>query len=459
MTVNTGTRHRAPRAVRRGAVLLGAVLLAIGIAPPAAHADTVRQAQWHLDYLKILDAQKQSQGDGVVVAVIDTGVRPDHPDLQGQLLPGYGIGSDAAPDGLRDTGAKGHGTSMAGLIAARGGSDDKALGIAPKAKILSISTGEETDADSELAPAIRWAADHGARVINMSLSGEGKASQTLLDAVQYAASKDIVLVAGAGNGDFVGVGDPANIPGVLAVGAIDKSGNVWERSNRGPELGLAAPGVQIVSTATKELSASGYSIGDGTSSATAIVSGVAALIRSKYPQLNAASVINRLIRTATDKGPAGRDSSTGFGIVNPVAALTTDVPTVTANPLGVPASGAASPPAQAAPPTENDDLPVAALWIGGAVCLVIVLGLIGLGIFLVVVASRRKRRPATPPAPGLVPGAYLQQPGYGPMATAPPGHRPAPPTGGWQTGAPTGQWPPQQGPPPPAGPPTGRDPR
>jgi type VII secretion-associated serine protease mycosin len=444
--------------------LLAAVLTALGLATaPPAHAETVRQLQWHLDTLRIGDAHRITQGEGVVVGLIDTGVYAAHPDLQGQVLPGHGIGADAPADGQRDADpAKNHGTAMAGVIAGRGGGENRLLGIAPKAKILPVSTGSSSDTN-ENAAGIRWAVDHGAKVLNLSFAGNHVSTPAELGAIRYALDKDVVVVAGAGNRDATGtgVGSPARISGVLAVSASDRSNELWSGSSVGPEVALAAPGVRMIATVTPDLSPSGYGTTDGSSVSTAVVAGVAALIRARHPQLDAANVINRLVRTATDRGPAGRDPSFGFGIVNPVAALTTNVPAVRSNPLGAGPSGGAS--ATAPGPDGladgvSDNGPGG--WIVIALCVVAVLVLVLVVVAVIVRAGRRRPArypppygyapPGYPPPPGSPPPGYPPPPGSQPPGPPPPG--PPPPGYRPQAGYPPPPgYPPQPGYPPPPG--------
>jgi type VII secretion-associated serine protease mycosin len=421
------------RWLARVAAVLMATAATISFGTPALAApSTIREAEWFLDALRIPDAQKISTGTGVVVAVIDTAIDSRVPDLSGQLLPG----TSYIPTSSNGTGTGFptiHGTGMAGLIAGKGGGDQHMLGIAPGAKILPIAVDPGQikfigGSSRDIASGIRWAADHGAKVINLSLGAESAPLVDEADAVRYALSKDAVVVAAAGNAADSGPGvtTPANIPGVVAVSGGIESGDAWSGSGHGPEVVVAAPATNIATTAPKEYSASGFAIGDGTSEAAAITSGVIALIRSKFPQLNAANVINRLIATAKDNGNPGRDPYFGYGSIRPLDALTADVPPVTANPLIAGASPTASSgQGSATGPTGIHRIPLLVIFGIVAVVLVLVIAL------LVLVTARGRRR--TPPG----------QPITGPPVMSPPG-QPYP-----QNPPQVGSPPPGSGPPPP----------
>lgn len=363
--------------VVRKAVVLAVVLAAAApvVAVPPAWAETMRDRQWYLKTLDVAAAQKITAGDGVVVAVLDTGVGA-HPDLDGQILNGT---SYIGEPGSFRTDNDGHGSSMAGIIVAKGGNADHLLGIAPKAKILPVRI---ASASSQMGPTnipegIRWAVDHGAKVINLS-TGAPTIDRTAEDAVRYALDHDVVVIAGSGNVSQFPAGSgvlaPARFPGVVAVSAIDRDGKAWDGAIRGPEVVLTAPGVAI-----PMVSASGggrvvgyHPAANGTSAATAVVSGAAALIRAKYPQLPAKDVIQRLIATADDAGPPGRDPDYGYGRLNLVKALTTDVPPVSSNPLLAASSTAA--PADAGKSGGGVNLLVVAAGAGFLVLVVAALG-------------------------------------------------------------------------------------
>jgi type VII secretion-associated serine protease mycosin len=310
-----------------------ALFTAVGLAVPApAQADAIRDRQWHLDYLDIAAAHKITRGEGVTVAVVDTGVDHQHLDLKGALLKGKSFAGDR-DDGWGDR--DGHGTAMASLIAGRGHGPshrDGALGIAPKAKIMPVRVNRTGLADNRaIEQGIEWAADHGADIV--SFAGGGPAEGNLREAVSHALEKGVVIVASAGNtasGDEQ-VAWPAAAPGVVAVSGTDRDGEFTNASVTGLEVVLSAPAERIMGAGSGKRGR--YFAGTGTSGSTAIVAGVAALMKSKYPDLDAANVINRLIATADDRGPDGRDEQYGYGIVDPVKALTADVPKVEANPL------------------------------------------------------------------------------------------------------------------------------
>ncbi|MEO3775358.1 S8 family serine peptidase [Micromonospora sp. B11E3] len=346
----------------------------------------IRADQWHLGYLQVPTAQNISQGEGVVVAVPDTGV-DEHPDLTHNLIEGTDIVPGGNGDGRADRNS--HGTSMAGLIAAHGqGSRLGALGIAPEAKIMPIMSSAANNMGSadDLAAGVEYATTHGADVI--SISSSGGTSVRLIQAIKTAIAADIVVVAAAGNSpEDTFVGYPATEEGVLAVGGVDRNGVHAPVSVVGREVDIAAPAVDIYSTSYDGK----YSKGTGTSSATAIVAGAAALVRSKYPDLPAEEVVHRLTATAVDKGPPGRDDEYGYGVIDLVAALTADVP-----PLGFESAAASAPvdgggtTTAAAEPADEGD--------GGATAR----GLATLGVIVAAggawaLIARRRRRGDDPP--------------------------------------------------------------
>jgi type VII secretion-associated serine protease mycosin len=400
--------------------VVAVAVLAVGVLPATpAHAETMRQRQWWLDTLHVSEAHKITTGAGVLVAVLDSGVQADHPDLAGQVLDGIKVTGD---DDKGKVDRSGHGTGVAGLIAATGKGPTGGLGIAPGAKILPVRIYTNGIGGSDLARAVRWAVDHGARVINIS-SGYTAAIADDVEAIRYALTHDVVVVAAAGNtiqGDKQVVA-PASIPGVIAVSATDRTGAFWSGSVSGPEVAIAAPGVDMAVLTRRQPDGApgGYGlVPGGTSASSPIVAGAAALVRAKYPQLHAPDVINRLIATADDAGPAGRDAQYGFGRLNLLRALQADVPSVAANPLGEPkarpdvpgnaGSGAAA---------QRQTLITVLVAVAAAALLVL---LLVVAVVVIVVVRRKRNRAAPASAPAWAP----------PPATAPGADQPAPP--GWR---------------------------
>ncbi|MET8361975.1 S8 family serine peptidase [Micromonospora sp. NPDC049580] len=347
-----------------------------------ADVERIRNDQWHLAFLKVTEAQLISKGEGVVVAVPDTGVDP-HPDLSGNLLTGADIVAGGSGDGHKDSNS--HGTSMAGLIAAHGRTAGKgALGIAPRSKILPImaSASDNFGEADDLAAAIEFATSKRAQVINIS-SG-GASTPRLIRAVEAALAANIIVVAAVGNTPYQPGSYPATEEGVIAVGGVDRDGQHAAVSVTGPEIDVVAPAVDIYSTSY----GGKYSKGTGTSSATAIVAGAAALIRSKYPYLPAQEVAHRLTATAIDKGPPGRDDEYGYGVIDLVAALTADVPPLGFESVSAPAA-TGSTAAAGDRPGEGGDGATAR----GLATLAVIVA-VGVGWALV---ARRRRRGDDPP--------------------------------------------------------------
>ncbi|MEU7902670.1 type VII secretion-associated serine protease mycosin [Actinoplanes sp. NPDC049118] len=340
-----------------------------------ALADSTRNSQWHLSYLKVSDAQRISTGRGVTVAVIDSGVSA-HPDLSGTVLNGADLFKE---NGDGHTDLTGHGTSMAGLIAAHGKGGDGALGIAPDAKILPIRILRKGLTPLDFGPAIRFATSHGAKVINISMAGGIDPDD--LAAIKQAAEADVVVVAAAGNkSESAGISAPAFLDTVVAVGAVDRKGNKADFSVSGSALDLMAPGEDITSTNNK----GGYDVGEGTSHAAAIASGAAALIRSKYPDMSATEVVERLEATAVDKGAPGVDDDYGHGVIDIVAALSG----AGSGAIGGTAPPPTTPPARSATPAASPQSEAASsntpLIVGGTAIVVL------LGSLLAFLLSRRR---------------------------------------------------------------------
>ncbi|MFY1696519.1 type VII secretion-associated serine protease mycosin [Solwaraspora sp. WMMA2101] len=334
VTVTPVATSRTAPVAGRGASPLSAGVAAAAVAtPPTAlpvRYDAIRDEQWQLRELSAPTAWQHSTGTGVTVAVIDSGVDAEHVDLVGQVLPGMDFVADG--DGRSDP--VGHGTTVAGLIAGRGDDDSGVLGLAPGARILPVRVLDEENRYDDamiVAKAVRWAVDNGAQVINLSLGGSGD-SPALAAALDYAFASDVVVVACTGNVSATGTTEvwyPAREPGVIAVAGLEREGEaLWAGSITGAQTVLTAPATGLVGARP-----GGYWRVQGTSFAAPLVAATAALIRARWPEMSAATVVTRLIETARDLGAAGRDDRYGFGVVDPVAALTEGVETVAHNPL------------------------------------------------------------------------------------------------------------------------------
>jgi type VII secretion-associated serine protease mycosin len=301
-----------------------------------APTDLYRGQQWTLDALHIPRAWKYSRGNGVTVAVLDTGVDGHQSDLSGRVIDGPDFTGHTRKPGGRYWGR--HGTEMASLVAGHGhgtGAAAGVMGVAPDAKILSIRVtwelndplrGDHDQVDharDAVAKGIRYAADHGAQVISMSLGGgnlfyNGNSAEEA--AIKYAIGKGSVLIASAGN-DGNGANRrnyPAAYPGVIAVGAVDREFKAAKFTNRHTYISVAAPGVEIVSA---DAAGHGYILGTGTSSSAAFVAGMSALVKARYPNLTPPEVKQALEEGATHRPPDGRSSEIGTGVVDAYGAL------------------------------------------------------------------------------------------------------------------------------------------
>lgn len=289
---------------------------------PFSYNESIR---YNMEKINVKNIWRCIQGSGIVVAVVDSGVDLDHPDLQANIVTGKTfVSGTSSPDD-----DNGHGSHVAGVVAGVG-NNGGIIGVAPRAKIMPVKVLDYGGSGTTFGAAegIRWAADHGARIINMSWGGVGYSS-TLVDAIRYAAdSRGALLVASGGNcGDesyyFNGCFYedqpvyPAALSSVMAVASTDENDNQSSFSNQGDYIDIAAPGSNIYST----YQAGGYKEMSGTSMASPHVAGLAALIWSQDTSLTSSQVRTKIKSTAKDLGASGWDDKFGYGRINATAAV------------------------------------------------------------------------------------------------------------------------------------------
>jgi type VII secretion-associated serine protease mycosin len=373
---------------------------------PEGPRGVVTQLPWAQQLLNLKRTWPHSTGNGVTVAVVDSGVDADHPQLHGKVLAGKDFFQGRDLPGNFD--CVSHGTAVASIIAAKPAPGVGFRGIAPDAAILPVritdrelsDDGQPTPVDpNAIAAGIRFAADQGAAVINLSLSGYGDYTP-IRDAVSYAQQRDALLVAAVGNRADLGPvpSFPASYDNVLGVGSIDIAGAKAQGSQVGPYVDLVAPGEDVVAASR----VAGHQYWQGTSFAAPFVSGVAALVRSAWPDLTAQQVADRIMATA-DPARGGRSSMEyGAGIVDPYRAVTEQL--TDAKPL-------AAPPLSPAPPDEAA-IADAAWWAAMSTGAKVTAGLVALAILVVAIlavalprAHRRRWEATRKPLPPRVFGA------------------------------------------------------
>lgn len=271
---------------------------------------------WHIAKIQTPTAWNTTTGNNVIVAVLDSGVNFQHPDLAANLLPGFDFvnyDSDATDD-------FGHGTSVAGAAAAVGNNGVGVVGVAYGAKILPVKVMDAFGfaAYSAIAEGIRYAVDHGARVINLSIAGSS-ASSTLQSAIDYAWSNNVVVVAAAGNNANTTPQYPAACAHVLAISATTSNDTRATFSSYGSHLALAAPG-EAIATTSRNLT-NPYFFANGTSLASPQVAASAVLMIAANSRLTADQVGALLEQTADDLGASGFDTSFGYGRLNAARAV------------------------------------------------------------------------------------------------------------------------------------------
>lgn len=304
-----------------------ALASAVLVAAPATAAPVKEQPRWVVKALNAEAAWKTTKGAGVTVALLEGRVDGGVPELKGRVSQGPDMtatvyaGAKSAP---------GDATAMASLIAGNGRGGG-VLGVAPEAKVLSIpvkakaggSSGESSD--GPLARGIRYAANHGAAVISVPI-GRYEVERIDRDAVSYALSKGVVIVAAVGDGGQSAYAHetgssywmfPAGYPGVVGVAAVDRQGKGAAFSSDNQSVLVAAPGTDLPVT----LPGGGHAVRSGTGPASALVAGAVALIKAKYPNLPPELVVRALASTSHPHPPAGYDDKVGFGIVDAAAAL------------------------------------------------------------------------------------------------------------------------------------------
>lgn len=271
--------------------------------------------QWNLPMINADKAWDISEGnESIIVAVVDTGVDLEHQDFRGKLVEGYNVLTDTN-DPMDDNG---HGSHVAGIISASTNNTVGIAGISWNNKIMPVKAigADGTGSSFDIAKGIRWATDHGARVINMSV-GNYHPSGILQEAIRYASNKGVVLVAASGNDNTDQPSFPAAYPEVISVAAVDQNAIRADFSNYGHYIDVAAPGVDIPSTYIYNE----YAALSGTSMACPHVAGLAGLILSVNPDLTNTDVRKIMEKSAKDLGTPGKDIDYGYGMIDVLKAL------------------------------------------------------------------------------------------------------------------------------------------
>lgn len=309
---------------------LAAIMLTALLATTSA---TVEEHWWLTD---LGFNQIALDGSGVRVAVIDTGIDDQHPDLEGMVIGGADFSGIGTPNGTEPVGPGSfHGTMVSSLIAGQGRLSGGVIGVSPGVELLAISVGlgvQGADTDAQVAQAIIWAVDNGASVINLSLSRNSDRWPASWDeAFLYAFESDVVIVAASGNREAQSYATaPATIPGVLSVTAVDRDSAVNSSAGvSGIGVAVAAPGVEMLGS----FPGGEIKMWEGSSAAAPIVTGLVALMRQSDPAASANDIISRILSTTIDLGEPGFDGVYGYGLIDPVTALDSNL-VASENPLG-----------------------------------------------------------------------------------------------------------------------------
>ena len=451
---------------RRALAASGAIAL-VFTGSGAAFASTqnpIAAQEWALSVLNVTQIRSNydAHGSGVVVAVVDSGVDPNQPDLQGRLVDGVNLVNPEDPTSdYSDASSESHGTSVATVIAGyphavSSGDYYGMIGLADQAKIMPVKIGSNTSfGEASILAGIQYAVSHGAQVINLSFGTVFYGNPQITAAVQTALADGVVVVASAGNDAETGdsINPTADIPGVLDVGSVDSNGLRSSYSHYGADISVAAPGNAI------EVGLIGGKYGEvsGTSQAAPWVSAEAALLIAAHPSWTSgqvvAAIVDYTMQSTSGASAKGKrfDNNVGYGVIDPLAALGAAEPSSTANPLGGPKivstpaenvkNGGASASASASAPGATSTSPLTTTSSGKSssskLPLVIgivvgVLVLVGLLIFLLTRGRNNRGGGGGQGGPGGGSGGGQYSPQY-------------PPRGGGQYGQPpqSQQYPPQ----------------
>lgn len=297
---------------------------------PRYPSDNDYAKQWALEKIRAPEAWSRSTGRDTVIAVVDTGVDLNHPDLSSKVL--TDLDKDFVNDDDSADDDHGHGTHVAGIAAAATDNEIGVAGVGWDARILPLkvlrptSDGSATGTVTDIATAIRYAADQGADIINLSLGGEAPCESPVVEAVEYAHDKGAVLVAASGNNGGATEMFPANCDHVLGVAATDYNDAIAYYSNRGTHVSVAAPGGGSGDDIYSTVVGGSYGYNMGTSMATPHVSGLAALLLARFPTYSPEQVASAILDNAEDLGDAGWDEHFGCGRIDASQALAVGAP-------------------------------------------------------------------------------------------------------------------------------------